>query len=142
MTATTGTSLVPVADTFVFGEAERLALLAFLAGYRGTTRDAYRMALRLFAAWSTPDDSALFEVRVDVERYARQLESRGLAGATVARRLSTVAGFYRYAEQEGLIDQSPQSLDLSTSCAGAPETLVTPAAPENGDNRPPGTFRK
>jgi integrase len=44
---------------------------------------------------------------VDIERYARQLEARGLARATVARRLSTVAGFYRYAEQEGLIARSP-----------------------------------
>ena len=35
------------------------------------------------------------------------LEERGLARATVARRLCTVAGFYRYAEEEGLIAVSP-----------------------------------
>jgi integrase/recombinase XerD len=99
---------VPVADTFLFAEAERLALVGFLAGYRGATRDAYRMDLRLFAAWCARQDTALFEVRrVDIERYARQIEARGLARATVARRLSTVAGFYRYAEQEGLIARSP-----------------------------------
>lgn len=51
MTTTIGTSLVPVADTFVFADAARLALVGFLAGYRGATRDAYRMDLRLFAAW-------------------------------------------------------------------------------------------
>jgi integrase/recombinase XerD len=108
MTTTTGTSLVPVTDTFVFAEAERLALVGFLAGYRGATQDAYRMDLRLFAAWCARQDTALFEVRrVDIERYARRLEARGLARATVARRLSTVAGFYRYAEQEGLILRSP-----------------------------------
>ena len=32
MATTFGTSLVPVADTFVFAEAERLALVGFLAG--------------------------------------------------------------------------------------------------------------
>lgn len=107
-TATTGASLVPVAERFVFAEAERLALVGFLAGYRGTTRDAYRMDLRLLASWCAQHDMALFDVRrVDIERYARQLEARGLARATVARRLSTVAGFYRYAEQEGLIARSP-----------------------------------
>jgi len=66
------------------------------------------MDLRLFAAWCTQLDKALFEVqRVDIECYARQLEARGRARSTVARRLCTVAGFYRYAEQEGLIDRSP-----------------------------------
>jgi integrase/recombinase XerD len=45
--------------------------------------------------------------RADVECFARDLEARGLARATVARRLCTVAGFCRYAEQEGLLERSP-----------------------------------
>ena len=107
-TTTAGGALVPVADTFVFAEAERLALVGFLAGYRGATRDAYRMDLRLFTAWCAGQDIVLFGVRrTDIERYARHLEARGRARSTVARRLSTVAGFYRYAEQEGLIGRSP-----------------------------------
>jgi Phage integrase, N-terminal SAM-like domain len=94
--------LVPMADKFVFADAERLAVVGFLAGYRDATRDAYRMDLRLFAAWCAQQDRALFDVqRVDIESYARQLEARGRARSTVARRLCTVAGFYRYAEQEG-----------------------------------------
>jgi integrase/recombinase XerD len=104
MTTTTGTSLVPVADRFVFADAERLALVGFLAG----CRDAYRMDLRLFAAWCAQQDTALCEAqRVDIECCARELEARGRARATVARRVCTVAGFYRYAEQEGLIERSP-----------------------------------
>lgn len=39
--------------------------------------------------------------------YARALEEAGRARATVARRLCTVAGFYRYAEEEGLVPTSP-----------------------------------
>ncbi len=45
--------------------------------------------------------------RVDIESFARDLEARGRARATVARRLCTLTGFYRYAEEEGLIDRSP-----------------------------------
>jgi integrase/recombinase XerD len=45
--------------------------------------------------------------RVDIECFARDLEDRGKARATVARRLCTVVGFYRYAEEEGVIDHSP-----------------------------------
>ncbi len=41
--------------------------------------------------------------RADIELYARALEEAGRARATVARRLCTVAGFYRYAEEEGLV---------------------------------------
>jgi site-specific recombinase XerD len=79
-----------------------------LAGYRGLTRQAYTMDLRLFTAWCTEHGLALFEVRrVDIEYYARELEGLGRARATVGRRLCTITGFYRYAEQEGLIERSP-----------------------------------
>jgi site-specific recombinase XerD len=90
------------------GDDERLALTGFIAGYRGATRDAYTLDLRQFIAWCTNHHLALFEVRrSDIECYARALEDRGLARATVARRLCTVAGFYRYAEEEGLLTTSP-----------------------------------
>jgi integrase/recombinase XerD len=42
-----------------------------------------------------------------LELYARALEEAGRARATVARRLCTVAGFFRYAEEEGLVPTSP-----------------------------------
>jgi site-specific recombinase XerD len=45
--------------------------------------------------------------RTDIELYARALEEAGRARATVARRLCTVAGFYRYAEEKGLVTASP-----------------------------------
>jgi integrase/recombinase XerD len=35
------------------------------------------------------------------------LEARGKARATAARRLCTIVGFYRYAEEEGVIADSP-----------------------------------
>ena len=91
-----------------FADGERQALSGFLAGYRGATRDAYTLDLRQFLAWCADGGLALFAVRrADIECYARALEERGRARATVARRLSTVAGFYRYAEEEGLLALSP-----------------------------------
>jgi integrase/recombinase XerD len=41
---------------------------------------------------------------VDVER---ELEETGKARATISRRRSTIVSFYRYAEEERLIDVSP-----------------------------------
>jgi site-specific recombinase XerD len=45
--------------------------------------------------------------RAHIELFARSLEQEGKARATVARRLSTVAGFYRYCVEEQLIAVSP-----------------------------------
>jgi integrase/recombinase XerD len=103
----TPTTEVAVIDP-EFSEAERYALAAFLAGYRGSTREAYALDLRQFIAWSQEHNLCLFTARrADIECFARDLEVRGRARATVARRLCTVAGFYRYAEQEGLLERSP-----------------------------------
>jgi site-specific recombinase XerD len=79
----------------VMSEAEQTTLLGFLAGYRGYTRDAYTLDLRQFTAWCWRHQHRLFEVRrVDIECFARELEERGKARATVARRLCTIVGFY------------------------------------------------
>ncbi len=92
----------------MLSDVERMTLLGFLAGYRGYTRDAYALDLRQFTSWSWQHEHQLFDVRrVDIERFARDLEDRGRARATVARRLCTTVGFYRYAEEEGVIEHSP-----------------------------------
>jgi integrase/recombinase XerD len=107
VTSTIPSTSVVVADP-VFSDAEQLALAGFLAGYRGVTRDAYALDLRQFVAWCDQQDLRLFEVRrADIECFARDLEERGRARATVGGRLSTIAGFYRYAEEEGLLAHSP-----------------------------------
>ena len=92
----------------VFSDAERLALTGFLAGYRGLTREAYALDLRQFTTWCRARSLALFAARrADIEGFARDLEERGRARATVTRRLSTIAGFYRYAVEEELLAASP-----------------------------------
>jgi len=92
----------------VFTDAERIALAGFLAGYRGLTREAYALDLRQFTSWCRARSLALFAVRrADIEGSARDLEAKGRARATVTRRLSTIAGFYRYAVEEELLGTSP-----------------------------------
>jgi len=105
MTATT-TALVPLQPAF--SDAERLALAGYLAGYRGLTREAYALDLRQFTSWCRARSLHLFVVRrADIEGFARDLEARGRARATVTRRLCTIAGFYRYAVEEELLEHSP-----------------------------------
>jgi integrase/recombinase XerD len=107
MTATApSTALATIQPAF--SESERLALAGYLAGYRGLTREAYTLDLRQFTAWCRARSLALFSVRrADIETFARELEARGRVRATVTRRLSTIAGFYKYAVEEELLDHSP-----------------------------------
>jgi integrase/recombinase XerD len=105
-TTTPSTVLVPVQP--VFSDAERLALAGFLAGYRGLTREAYALDLRQFTTWCRARSLPLFTVRgADIEVFARDLEERGRASATVTRRLSAITGFCRYAVEEELLEHSP-----------------------------------
>ena len=105
-TAAPSTALATIQPAFT--DAERLALAGFLAGYRGLTREAYALDLRQFTTWCRVRSLALFAVRrADIESFARELEARGRARATVTRRLSTIAGFFKYAVEEVLLDHSP-----------------------------------
>ena len=66
------------------------------------------MDLRPYASWCQQRHVGLFQARrADIECFARDLEARGRARATITRRLCTVAGFYRYAVEEELLDHSP-----------------------------------
>jgi site-specific recombinase XerD len=101
------TTAIELYDPF-FTSPERLALAGFLAGYSGLTREAYALDLRQFVTWCTEHRVPLFCARrADIECFARQLEGDGRARATIARRLGTVTGFYRYAVEEGLLEHSP-----------------------------------
>src|SRR5690348_16809476 len=138
MTATTpSTALVTIQPAFT--ESERLALAGFLAGYRGLTREAYTLDLRQFTAWCRARNLHLFSVRrADIETFARELEARGRARATVTRRLCTIAGFYKYAVEEELLDHSrPRTCAVpgwTTSRTPPPWTATSSAPPSS----PPG----
>ncbi|HEX6301405.1 MAG TPA: tyrosine-type recombinase/integrase [Acidimicrobiia bacterium] len=80
----------------------------YLAGFGESTRKAYGLDLRQWIHWCRDHDLRVFEAkRAHIELYARWLEERGRARATVARRLSTITGFYRYCVEEELMPRSP-----------------------------------
>ena len=108
-TTTTAPASTAIAVTEpVFSTQERLALAGFLAGYTGLTGEAYTLDLRQFTAWCQLQHLRLFQVRrADIECFARDMEARGRARATITRRLYTIAGFYRYAVEEELLEHSP-----------------------------------
>jgi len=105
-TASTSTAVASVEP--VCTGLERLALAGFLAGYTGLTREAYALDLRQYAGWCQQHDLRLFQARrADIECFARDLEARDRARATITRRLCTIAGFYKYAVEEDLLEHSP-----------------------------------
>jgi integrase/recombinase XerD len=86
----------------------QVALAGFLAGYSGNTRLAYQQDLRQFASWCHSQGLGLLAVRrIHIELFARWLEHRGAARATIGRRLSTATGFYRYCVEEELLTHNP-----------------------------------
>lgn len=88
--------------------AEELAAMAFLAGYTTRTRESYGIDLRRWFAFCDATGIRPFGVRrAHIELFAREMETKGLAVATVARRLSTVCVWYRYLYAEEFIDRDP-----------------------------------
>jgi integrase/recombinase XerD len=86
------------------------AAVAFVASYSSPgTRQAYATQLRLWFDWCEQHHlEPLADVRrPHVELYARDLEARGLAAATVALKLVVLTGFYRYCVEEQLLEHSP-----------------------------------
>ena len=100
------TPVVLLADQ-PFDEAQ-LAAVAFLARYSGRTLESYRADLRQFFQWaSSVGVPPLAATRAYIELYRAWMDERGLAAATVDRRLSTVCGYYRFAHIDGRISSNP-----------------------------------
>ncbi len=105
MPTDTTTIVKPTAPLF---DEARLAIAGFLARYSGATRASYTTDLRQYFTWCAQHDLEVFAAkRGHIELYARTMEERGLARSTIGRRLSTVAGFYRFAVIDGAIAASP-----------------------------------
>ena len=102
------------------------------------------MDLRQWVGWCTERRVALFGARrAEIEGFGRQLEASGRVRATVARRLCTIACFYRYAEEEGLIPISPAvhvrrpRLDYESHATGLDRNEVGGVLVAAGSNRRP-----
>ena len=72
-------------------------------GAAENTLAAYRRDLSDFFATATPEDAD----RGMIEAYLADLEARGMASSTRARRLSAIRQFYRFAYSEGWRSDNP-----------------------------------
>ncbi len=87
--------------------------VALVEGYLNTllsdrTRTAYLTDLRDFDRWCARRGTGVLQARrPQIDAYARDLERMGRARSTVARRLATLSGFFRYLEEEGAVTLSP-----------------------------------
>jgi site-specific recombinase XerD len=108
MNATTTISTYDVGHDLVSRDPLKLAIAGYLSRYRGSTLRDFTTDLRVYLDWC--DRNSLHPLRAlrgHVELYVRWLEQTGWATSTISRRVTVVAGFYKYAALDDLIAKDP-----------------------------------
>ncbi len=102
----------------------QLAVVGYLSRYREPTRTGNASNLRQWFQWCANHKLHLFKVkRVHIELYARAEEEKGLKPATVKKKLSTIAGFYRFAHIDGYMRSNPAEYVQRPKVDGESTTL-------------------
>lgn len=86
-----------------------LEYLTVELGLSANTRQAYERDLRLFCkTLGFKNSDALVNVsREQLTGYMTQLKEKGLAAATIARKLAAIKAFYRFMTAEGYMEANP-----------------------------------
>ena len=109
------------AHIVAFPESEVSLLDAYLRGLPSpNTRKVYRQVLAAFDEF-LGDEKMVSATRRAVEAYRAHQEDMGRAPATIAKHLSAISGYLRYAVDEGVIDRNP-----ATSARRPPLPDVSP----------------
>ena len=105
----TGLSSVPSDHLVPFTDQLRLAVAAYLARFKGSSRYHTESDLRCYLAWCAQHGlDPLSARRPHLELYLRWMqEIRRFKPSTVSRRFSVTAGFYRTCVIDGLLENSP-----------------------------------
>jgi integrase/recombinase XerD len=92
-----------------FTDRLRLAAAAYLARFKGSSREHTESDLRCYLAWCAERRlDPLAAQRPDLELYIRWMqEIRRFKLSTVSRRFSVAAGFYRTCVIDGVLNRSP-----------------------------------
>jgi integrase/recombinase XerD len=92
-----------------FTDQLRLAVAAYLARFKGSSREHTESDLRCYLAWCAERSlDPLAARRPHLELYIRWMqEVRRFKPSTVSRRFSVAAGFYRTCVIDGLLEHSP-----------------------------------
>src|SRR6266568_6771877 len=103
--------LIPVPSDHLLPAADplRLAAAAYLARFKGSSREHTESGLRCYLAWCAERGmNPLAARRPHLELYIRWMqEIRRFKPSTVFRRFSVTAGFYRTCVLDGIMDHSP-----------------------------------
>ncbi len=98
----------------------------WLGGYPPSTREAYRRDLTQWAAWCAEQGVEVLQARPgDVNAWAGHLRELGRSRSTVSRKLSAIASYYDWAEDEGLTTgrHMPRRRPRGDGADAAPVTL-------------------
>jgi integrase len=92
-----------------FTDQLRLAVAAYLARFKGSSREHTASDLRCYLSWCAQRDlDPLAARRPHLELYVRWMqEIRRFKPSTVSRRFSVAAGFYRTCVIDGVLEHSP-----------------------------------
>ena len=92
-----------------FTDRLRLAVAAYLARFKGSSREHTESDLRCYLAWCAERGlDPLAAQRPHLELYIRWMqEIRRFKPSTVSRRFSVTAGFYRTCVLDGILEHSP-----------------------------------
>ena len=100
---------VPSHPSEPFTDWLRLAVAAYLARFKGSSREHTESDLRCYLAWCAERSlDPLAAQRPHLESYIRWMqEIRRFKPSTVSRRFSVAAGFYRTCALDGVLPHSP-----------------------------------
>jgi integrase/recombinase XerD len=109
MTNFTRLAPVPCDLAVPFTDRLRLAVAAYLARFKGSSREHTESDLRCYLTWCAEHGlDPLAAQRPHLELYIRWMqEIRRFKPSTVSRRFSVTAGFYRTCVIDGILEHSP-----------------------------------
>jgi integrase/recombinase XerD len=109
MTTFTQLILTPSDPPEPFTDQLRLAVAAYLARFKGSSREHTESDLRCYLSWCAEHAlDPLAAQRPHLELYIRWMqEIRRFKPSTVSRRFSVAAGFYRTCAIDGILEHSP-----------------------------------
>jgi site-specific recombinase XerD len=109
MTSYTDLASVPGNSPEPFDDRLRLAVAAYLARFKGSSREHTESDLRCYLTWCADRGlDPLSAKRPHLELYIRWMqEVRRFKPSTVSRRFSVTAGFYRTCVLDGILEHSP-----------------------------------
>jgi hypothetical protein len=132
-----------------FTDQLRLAVAAYLARFKGSSREHTGSDLRRYLAWCVERRlDPLAARRPHLELYIRWMqEVRRFKPSTVSRRFSVTAGFYRTCALDGILEHSPAehvrrpAVPPSRPPSGSPTCSSRPCSPPPASHRTRTTSR-